>query len=262
MDKHYSIVQIGANNGVEAADAIQAGYSCLLVEPQSILCDRMREEFSNYPNVIIECAAIGRETGIRPFYRITPGPDVPDFVSLWGSFNQNHIPTLLNNPNILAALPSQLSREQLLARVEAEDVRTLAFGDLVVGHDIASVDLLIIDTEGADMEILRSIDFGSADIRNIIFEISHSEGPHQSKGEHLQLVLKLLNDNSYMVCPFDRSNYVAFKNPELRHIYPLFLRSLEKIENKYARKQCNNVFSLDALKAKVSRFISQRCCMY
>jgi FkbM family methyltransferase len=64
---------------------------------------------------------------------------------------------------------------------------------------VATIDYLFIDTEGHDCDIILSTDLNKFNIKKIIFEKTHSEGPFMSGGENLNKTISYLRDHGYSI---------------------------------------------------------------
>jgi FkbM family methyltransferase len=62
---------------------------------------------------------------------------------------------------------------------------------------LETIDYLFVDIEGYDCDLILSIDFSKFNIKKIIFEATHSEGPFSSGREKLNKTILYLKDNGY-----------------------------------------------------------------
>ncbi len=185
-----SFVEIGANDG-ELHDPIQPyirsrQWRGVMVEPVPYLCERLRHNYAaEADRVAIENAAIDSGGGRRPFYYLRPESerhDLPHWYHGLGSFDRRHL--------LESAGGDRDAIERLI--VEAE-VACLSLAELCSKHGIDRLDLLLIDAEGHDWEILRSVDFGDIHPRLLVFEhhnlgeadLAECEGALRAAGYHL-----------------------------------------------------------------------------
>ena len=161
-------IQIGSNDGIVddiLYDRIlKYNYKGILVEPVPYLFDKLVKNYNQkLNNLIFENVAIGNMNQKLPFYRL----DVKNQggVTFWyeglGSFKKN---VLLKHKNVIPEF------DKLLV---AELIDLITFQDLIQKHQITSINLLQIDTEGYEFEILSSIDFSTIKIDIILFEHKH-----------------------------------------------------------------------------------------
>ena len=94
---------------------------------------------------------------------------------------------------------------QLLDKLEIDFI---TFDDLVNKYDIHSIDNLQIDVEGAEFEILNSIDFQKININSIQFESKHFDGTF-SEGAKLENMKQKLKKNGFNLTQLDEENILA-----------------------------------------------------
>ena len=94
--------------------------------------------------------------------------------------------------------------------IEEVDIQYLTFSNLMDKYSISSIDLLQIDAEGAEFEILNSINFEKIKINKIIFEFKHFDGTFK-KGPKLKLIKEKLTKSNYSLTEIDKENMLAEK---------------------------------------------------
>lgn len=183
-------VQIGASDGV-SFDPLRphiqrGGWSGVLVEPLPYMFERLREAYEGNERIRLFQVAVAAEAGRRTIHYVDPERIADGSVSgiaPWAeqvaSFDRAHV---------LANLGPADDPDSLIAEVEVECV-TLA--ELLAEAGIVSPDLIMVDAEGADAEIVRSIDFGRCRPRLIVFEHEHLDASEQAACE------ELLRDQGY-----------------------------------------------------------------
>ncbi len=95
-------------------------------------------------------AAISSKAQTRKFYFIKPkgiAEDLPYWYNQLGSFHKDVI------------LKHASEIPDLSARIEETEMECRTFSDMVKSENIDKFDILVIDTEGADGEIVHSINF-------------------------------------------------------------------------------------------------------
>jgi FkbM family methyltransferase len=168
------VVQIGANDGV-AGDPLVEGFrttrwSGLLVEPVPHLYEMLVARYRDRPGVRIERAAVSNYDGEAALYRLRT---VPGESPEW--FNQ--LATL--DREVLLKHRSSIPEIDLL--LVEERVPTVRLDTLLVRHGISRIDFLVIDTEGHDFEVLRTLDLARFRPTLVMFEHQHlSEGDKQA----------------------------------------------------------------------------------
>lgn len=162
-EKVKSFVSIGANDGRKndpLAEFIRRyGWKGVLVEPLVANFERLRDNYSDVPNIFFEQVGISDAAGDSVFYSLgNIRPEEPDWYDQVGSFHRD---TFLKN---IAVDPSLADRE--VRKV----IRTVTFDLLMEKYRMSSVDLLMIDTEGYDGKILSSIDLDRYRPLVVVFE--------------------------------------------------------------------------------------------
>jgi FkbM family methyltransferase len=170
-------LQIGAYDGV-THDPINAlvrehGWHGILVEPQPAVFEKLVANYSDVSGLTFVNAAIAGVASTRPLYVIQDQEgSVVDVIqddsgsivdSLGGvaSFNRAHVERFM--PAAVARYPG--------IRVGSLDVRCTTFEDVL--SDTPQLDLLLIDTEGYDLELLELFDFDRFRPAIVRFEHAH-----------------------------------------------------------------------------------------
>jgi FkbM family methyltransferase len=202
---NFGLVVIGAHSGVWLTTLLEEykDENILLVEPVPYNIKLLRENTSKYKNIKIETSAISRKVGGEKFYYIKH-ESIKDLGKHWasgiGSFDKQHI---LNHKNKRFKVES--------SDIEEIEIQYLTFEDLVSKYSIMSIDMLQIDVEGAEFEILDSIDFKKMLIKKIIFEFKHFDGTFK-EGPKLKLIKEKLINSNYFLKIIDKENILAEKN--------------------------------------------------
>lgn len=161
-------VEIGANDGV-FLDPLHPYVSSLpwsgvMVEPVPHLFERLRANYADNPRVALERAAISGRAGRRTIHYLAedaPESGMPIWRDAIASFDREHV---------LAGLGREVDAERWLREVEVE---CLTFDALCDRHGIERPDLVLVDAEGADWEIVESIDLDRRRPRLLVFEHHH-----------------------------------------------------------------------------------------
>ena len=201
----FGLVVIGAHSGVWLTSLFDEyrNQNILLVEPVPYNIALLKENTSKYSNISIETSAVSEKYEIKKFYYVKPGA-VEKLGKHWasgiGSFDKQHI---LNHRN----------KRFLVSDVDIEriDIQYLTFSNLVEKYSIYSIDLLQIDVEGAEFEILSSINFEKIEIKKIIFEFKHFDGTFK-EGPKLKSIKEKLIKFNYQLKEIDKENILAEKN--------------------------------------------------
>jgi FkbM family methyltransferase len=163
-------VEIGSNDGLQHDHLrpfiLSRDWSGVMVEPQPHVFERLERNYAGVAGVALENAAIAERDGTVPFYYPAPAAedelgDLPDWYDGIGS---------LSRQAVLSHAPHIPDIERRLVR---DEVRSLTYESLCRKHGLERVDLLLLDTEGYDWEIIRSIDFGGRPPRLLAYEHYH-----------------------------------------------------------------------------------------
>ena len=202
---NFGLVVIGAHSGVwlkSLFDEYQ-NQNILLVEPVPYNITLLKENTAKYKNISIETSAVSEKNQIKKFYYVKPDA-VKKLGKHWasgiGSFDKQHI----LNHKYKRFMVSDTDIEEV-------DVQYLTFSDLIEKYSISSIDLLQIDVEGAEFEILNSIDFEKIEIKKIIFEFKHFDGTFK-EGPKLKSIKEMLIKFNYQLKEIDKENILAEKN--------------------------------------------------
>lgn len=201
-DAQFTFVQIGGYDGL-AGDPIHDfithfHWQGVICEPQPDSFAMLRQTYMRYPQVHLENAAVSPERGQQTLHYVRRGVrDLPDWVYQLSSFKREHLREHLRWTNI----------EGLQDLIAAKEVECLTLADLVQRYGLKSIDLMQIDTEGHDLEIIRSIDFKA--LKPSIIRYEHRHLPRADKAESARLLLM----EGYQVL-FERYDTVAFMNED------------------------------------------------
>lgn len=155
-------VEVGAFDGVTLSNTWffehRRGWSGVCVEPQPAAFERLQRERS----CVCVRAAVAARPGRARFLEIQGTPTM--LSGLVDAYHRKH----------RARIRNELRREGGRARKIRVDCLRLA--DLLREHGIASVDYLSLDTEGGELEILRSLPFDELRIDVIGVEENYDAG--------------------------------------------------------------------------------------
>jgi FkbM family methyltransferase len=165
-----TFVEIGSNDG-EQHDHLRPfilarDWTGVMVEPVPYVFERLRRNYAGLERVALENAAIADRDGTLPFYHLVDAdPETRRTLPSWydgiGSFSREAV---LSHAEHIPDVANRL--------VEAE-VRALTFESLCAKHGIGRVDLLVIDTEGYDWEIVRTLDLARWRPKLLVYEHYH-----------------------------------------------------------------------------------------
>ena len=160
----------------------------------------MKENIKKYKSINIEEVTIGGAKEIKKFYFVKED-SVTKLGKHWasgiGSFNKQHI---INHKTKRFNVTEQ--------DIQSVDIQCLTFNQLAAKYSITHIDKLQIDVEGAEYEILDSIDFEKIFIKKILFESKHFDGTF-NEGKKLDLIKQKLTMNNYDLKQIDQENILA-----------------------------------------------------
>ena len=202
--KKFGLVVIGAHFGVWLNDELTRfdKENILLVEPVPYNYKKLKEKFIKSSNIHICTNAIFSENKISKFYYVNEKSILKlgkHWASGIGSFNKNHI----------------LDHRTKRFKIEDEDIdeieiEFITFDVLIKKFEIKSIDKLQIDVEGAEFEILKSIDYKKTEINSIQFESKHFDGTFKEGKKLLEIKDKLISVG-YKLNQIDKENILAYK---------------------------------------------------
>ena len=202
--KKFGLVVIGAHFGVWLNEELSRfdKQNILLVEPVPYNYNKLKERFISSNNIQICTNAIFSENKISKFYYVNE-KSISKLGKHWasgiGSFNKNHI----------------LDHRTKRFKIEDEDIdeieiEFITFDGLIEKFEIESIDKLQIDVEGAEYEILKSINYKKTDINSIQFESKHFDGTFK-EGPKLKEIENKLISEGYDLKKIDNENVLAVK---------------------------------------------------
>ena len=201
---NFGLVVIGAHSGIWLTSLLEKykEQSILLVEPVPHNIQELKENISKYKDIKIETSAVSSKNEVQKFYFVKP-ESVKNLGKHWasgiGSFDKQHI---LNHKNKRFKVEN--------SDIEEIEIQYLTFTDLVNKYSITSIEMLQIDVEGAEYQILNSIDFTKISIQKIIFEFKHFDGTFK-EGPKLKLIKEKLVNSNYLLTVLDNENILAEK---------------------------------------------------
>lgn len=200
----HAIIQVGANG--RTLDPIQARFMShhgpiVLVEPIPYLCTDLRTQYNNKSNIKIEKCLIGSGlASSRKLFFIDP--EVADEMdgngppNKWahgqGSFNIESIHYWIEQ-NKFRGSNYRLNIDKYKSSVLSEEVKQVTLAQIVNDNVIKNFGLLIVDVQGAELEVVKSLD-GSLAWPSII--VCETDGTASSQ-ESIELD-QYLNDCSYI----------------------------------------------------------------
>jgi FkbM family methyltransferase len=201
-NKDMFIIQIGANDGkmddpiYEFVTYYPQKVSGILIEPVKDYFKELKTNYKKYPNFILLNVAIHNSQKEMTIYRPDPVKmeqyGLPQWIKGIASFNKDH--------HKISGTPKDVMIK--------EKVSCISLNELIKKHQVAKIDLLLIDTEGHDSEIILNLDFQVIKPKIIHFEHGLSKG-FMSKEEFSNLT-EVLHNNGYELW-MDPYNVTAYQ---------------------------------------------------
>jgi FkbM family methyltransferase len=179
--KDVFVLQVGANDG-KRDDFVGAfirkyKWRGLLLEPLPDVFSALCKNYANKSHVTLLNAALADRDGEMTFYRVRPGPGVPDNCHELGSFYRD---VILKHTFIFPEIEKYVVEETIAA---------VSFPTLIRQQGVQNIDVVVIDTEGYDLEILKMLDFRQFRPKVIIYEHMHLIKEDRVSAAHLLATL-------------------------------------------------------------------------
>lgn len=193
------LVQIGVFLPEESGDPLYEHilsnkYNCHLVEPNTECHNTIKQTYKNVDELTIYDLAISSYDGRAMFYR-----DI--------ELAKSNIASL--STGLLAWHHAREQRMNSIVGFEVQCKTLNTFLDEIVSNN-TTISYLCIDTEGSDTDIILSTDFSKYDIKNLIFECHHSDGPYV-KGPKLETTINHLKKFGFSNFTYDEYNCICEK---------------------------------------------------
>ncbi len=164
VGRPLNFIQIGAFDG-ETRDPIftyirRHCWRGILVEPQRLAWEKLTRLHADSPDIQIVNAAVAQKPGKGTLYTVQ-GDGLPAWCGGLASFSRESI---LKHRELIAGLENF---------IRPEEVALIPFTELLESARILELDVLQIDTEGADAEILPMFPFDRLRPAIIHWEVKH-----------------------------------------------------------------------------------------
>ena len=133
----------------------------MLVEPVPYLFECLVTNYAGNPRLKFENSALASSDGTTTFYRLRQTDDLPHWYDQLGTMKRE---VILKHRREIPEIEKYLVEER---------VACITYETLLRKYDVSKVDLILIDTEGSDLEILRQIDFKRHRPQLLIYEQKH-----------------------------------------------------------------------------------------
>lgn len=189
---HLFFIQIGANDG-NWNDPIykfirRDNWTGILIEPQIVIYQRLINNYKNIKNLLFENAAVDAVEGERNLFKISFSNS--QWASGISSFIKNDIQKLIDAGYVerMAKAEGINPPEDQKEWIISEKVKVISLKNLISKHMVKKIDLIMIDTEGYDFEVIKTIPFELIKPTVIIYEHTHFD--ETTKNECSEYLIK------------------------------------------------------------------------
>jgi len=212
--KNKFCIQIGANDGVlddpiRKYLKVKSNLSAILIEPLDHYYKKLIFLYKNRKDIKIMRNLVSNVRVLKKIYYIDPkilslnGPQ-NNWLHGQGSFSKSFIINEIKK-NYLRGINYKKNINKLIQSIKFKKVKSIKISDIKINNNTQN--LLVIDVQGFEYEVLKSINFKSQKFDLIYFE---DEGTYQTKSKK---IIKLLKENNYNLIGDDGKNFVyALKN--------------------------------------------------
>lgn len=172
---NLTMIQVGANDGVLCdplrKHILNKKLQGIMLEPQRIVFERLKENHKNSEGLIFENVALGEAEGTTSLYKVDESL-ITQYGDLSGvaSFDRNHVLNeIKSNKRRLIFTQNKVAQDY----INEETVNVVSYGYLIEKHELKEVDILMIDAEGYDYEAVSMFPYDKLLPKAVIFEYKH-----------------------------------------------------------------------------------------
>lgn len=177
------IFDIGANAGLYTFPWLQDGHKVYAFEPLPYRYDFLKSKEKEFPNLKVFNFAIGLESGTKEFYI-----NDPDVTSSLKKFNDTNL-----------ILYPEISKNTEIIKVECIKAAEFIRKNELIGK---TIDLVKIDTQGAEFEVIKSFEEFVKNIREIrceAFLTTKDKDLYENEGKAGEIINYLEDLGFYLV---------------------------------------------------------------
>jgi len=201
--QEFFLVQVGAYDGTTNDPVhdylVRYGWKSLLIEPQVQSFERLKSNYSAFPQTILLNLAISESDGIQDFYQVVTDNPM-DWSTQIASLDRNH---LIKHRNSQTAYGITTSIPDIEDKIAVKTVECLSFDSLLTRFRIQRIDLLQIDAEGYDDRLVLSFPFERLKPAIIRYENMHLDNKRQ------ETCLAFLMEQGYRI-GFEFADTIAY----------------------------------------------------
>jgi FkbM family methyltransferase len=201
---NFGLVVIGAHHGFWLEDEVlKVNKDVLLVEPVDYNYLVLKKRFSTLKNIFFDKTFISARDGDKINFYYVKKNSISKLGKHWasgiGSFSKDLI------------LSHRSKRFKISENdLELKIIESVSFNSLCKRYKISSIDKLILDIEGSEKEVLKTINYDEFKILEIQFEFKHLDGYLNYKNSLDDLIL-FLNSKNYKEIERDQENIIFHK---------------------------------------------------
>jgi len=179
LDKNeITILEIGGNDGYQNdliyPYAIKTNFVTHILEPIPVYYEQLKILYENYKNVHTYNYAITKKTEVDYINYIPPADNMPVWLKGCSSFfSDKNVINGMQTRNLddsIAPFVNETVMKYIKNNIQKLPVNCLSFKDFIELSKISNIDILVVDTEGYELEILKQIDLNKFSISLIILE--------------------------------------------------------------------------------------------
>jgi FkbM family methyltransferase len=163
--RELTFIQVGAYDGITRDPLCKYveryGWRGVMLEPQAMAAGQLRALYQNNDSVVVLQAALDRLPGSATLYTVDFGEREPRWTGGLASFHRDCI---LKHRDLIPGLEGMIRCEKLTC---------VTFDDVLTRLPTEPLDLLQVDTEGADAHILSLFPFERVKPAIIHWEVKH-----------------------------------------------------------------------------------------
>ena len=188
-EKKY-IIQVGGNDGIQNDPLriyfkVKKNYNAVIYEPIQYYYNKLKQLYQNRDDILVMKQNVSNNQGKKEIYFIKPEAcdaiEIDNQNNNWlhglGSFDKKNVENAIN-------LNSFKDENFLKKNIISELVDSFRLKDLIFPKN--SVNLLVIDVQGFELEVLLTLSFNEK-IDYIVYE---DENPYSQKSKQIRRLLK------------------------------------------------------------------------
>jgi len=201
---NFSLVVVGAHHGFWLNDEVlKVTKDVLLVEPVDYNYLQLQKRFSSFKNIFFDKSFVSAKDGDKISFYYVKEDSISKLGKHWasglGSFSKDLI--LSHRSKRFKITEQDLDLKMMLS---------VSFNSLCKKYKISSIDKIILDIEGSEKEVLKTINYEEFKIQEIQFEFKHLDGYLNYKNSLDDLIL-FFDSKNYKEKHRDQENITFLK---------------------------------------------------